>query len=495
MNRLSASDSALAVLPENALLEEVEAIVTNPSLDADVAVIGGGPGGYTAAIRAAQLGASVVVIEKAQVGGTCLNWGCIPTKALLAGVEVLDTVRRAKEFGVNIAGEITFDWAKMQSRKDRIVSQLVKGVELLLKELNVRIIHGSGRLLNPTTVEVDTGSGKEVLRVGNIILATGSTPVSLSTPGLSGEGVWNSDDILQMARPPKSLLVIGAGAVGLEFGDICATLGAKVTVVELMPQVLPATDTEVANELEKSLTKKGIRVYTSSKALQAERVEGGFRVALQTPKGDQTVEVENILVAVGRRPNLESLGLEKAGIHIERNRVTVNDKMQTNTAGVYAIGDIVPGPQLAHKASAEGIMAAENCMGKLSRMDYRAIPACVYTYPEVASVGMSQEAAQDAGRETHIGRFPFRVLGKALAIGDRTGFVKIVADAKYGEVLGVHIIGPSATDLIGEAALAMKMEASVEDIARTVHPHPTLTEALMEAALDAQGESISQLSG
>ena len=463
---------------------------------ADVVVIGSGPGGYVAAIRAAQLGGRVTIIEKDPKGwgGTCLNWGCIPTKALIGSVERYRAVKEAAELGV-IVGEAKPDYEKMTARKDKIVTTLRGGVESLLKSNHVRKVVGSARLVSPHSVEVSLADGgKETIESQNIIIATGSRAIVPPIPGLAGDGIWTSDDAVSATSLPGSILIIGAGAVGLEFAYVFCGLCAKCTVVEIMPEILPAADAEIAAELKKSLTRQGITFHTNSKVEKVEKTGARKLISVVTTKGTEAVECDVVLVGAGRRPNVENLGLDEIGVkYSPKSRIEINDHLQTSVPGIYAIGDVTGKMLLAHLASHQGIVAAENCLGKATVMDYRAVPAPIYTEPEVATVGLTEQEARDAGYDVMIGRFPFRPLGKAMAIGTREGMVKIVAERKYGEVLGVHIIGVHATDLIHEAVVAIKLESTVEELITSIHAHPTLSEAVMEAAMDTRGESIHKL--
>ena len=482
---------------------------------ADVAIIGAGPGGYVAAIRAAQLGGKVIIIEKDELGGVCLNRGCIPTKAMLSSADAYDLiVNRSKEMGINV-GEASLDYAKVLDRRDRVVKQLVSGVGFLMKSHNIQVLKGTARLLNRNTIEVAFADGPDGSRAGkkesvsarNIIIATGSEPVDLPIPGLEGENVWDSDGALKATEVPKSLLIIGGGAIGLEWGYMFRKFGAEVTIVELMSQILPLTDSEVAQELRKILEKDGIRILTESRATKVEHIpsqcsggppdsSGGSctpsreSATILTGEKEQEIVADKILVAVGRRPVCEGLGLEELGIACDRGRIVVNERMQTNVPGVYAIGDVVGGALLAHKASEEGVVAAENCMGRDSRMSYKTVVSAVYTEPEVATVGISEDAAKSQGLDYSVGKFFFKANGKALGLGMRDGFVKFMADSKYGEILGCHIIGPHATDLIHEVVIGMDAEATIDVIGRAIHAHPTLAEVLKESALDVHGESI-----
>lgn len=457
----------------------------------DIVVIGAGPGGYVAAIKAAQLGAKVTLVEKDELGGTCLNWGCIPTKALLRGVELLEAVEGAKEFGVQVAG-VSVDLARLMARKDRAVKTLVAGVSGLMKANGIEVIRGKARLLSPRKIQVlDPQNQTVAFEARRVILAPGSVSARLPIPGADLPGVMDSNGALQLTRIPDSMVIIGAGPIGLEFGTIFAALKSKVTIVEMLPQILPTEDAEVASALEKSLRHFKIQFFTGAQVKEIiETGEGKKKVLVQQGDSEKDFAAEVVLVAVGRKPNLENLGLAEAGVQADKKGIEINSRMETNSPGVYAIGDATGKWLLAHFASAQGEVAAENAMGREVELESRAVPRCVYTLPEVASVGMTEKEAKEGGYDYRVGRFPFSASGKAAVIGERSGFVKILSGAKYGEVLGVQIFGPHATDLIGEAVLAMQMEGTAEDLAKAIHPHPTLTEAMKEAALDVDGMAL-----
>jgi len=454
----------------------------------DLIVIGGGTGGYMAAIRASQLGAKVILVEKEVLGGTCLNWGCIPTKALLRGAELVSLVAKSQEYGVNV-GEVTVDFTRMMARKQQIVQTHVTGLQGLMRSNGVEVIKGVATLASPAQIQVDTGTGeKQTLEASRIILAPGSVAATIPIPGSDSSAVITSKEALQLTEIPQSMVIIGGGAIGVEFSTIFAGLGATVTVVEMLPQIIPTEDHELALFLQDSLQKKGIEVLTGTTVSAIEDEAGGEKsVTVKTGEGERKIKAQMVLMAVGRRPNTEGLGLEGAGVGTERGRIVVNEKMETGVPGVYAVGDAIGGILLAHVAGAEGEVAAENALGKASQIDYRVVPRCIYTMPEIAAVGMTENQAREEGFDIAVGKFPFMANGKATVLGERDGMVKMVADAGSGEVLGVHIVGPHATDLIGEAALCMKMEGTIEEILSTIHAHPTLTEAIREAALDVQG--------
>jgi len=457
----------------------------------DIVIIGAGPGGYVAAIKAAQLGGKVTLIEKDELGGTCLNWGCIPTKALLRGVELLEAVEGAKEFGVQVAG-VSLDFSRLMARKDRAVKTLVAGLSGLMKTNGIEVIKGKARLLSPRRIQVlDQQNQTVAFEARKVILAPGSVSARLPIPGADLPGVMDSNGALQLTRIPDSMVVIGAGPIGLEFGTIFAALKTRVTIVEMLPQILPTEDAEVASALEKSLRRFKIQFFTGAQVKEIVGIgEGKKKVLVQQGDSEKDFEAEVVLVAVGRKPNLENLGLAEAGIQAGKKGIEVNSRMETNSPGVYAVGDATGKWLLAHFASAQGEVAAENALGREVQLESRAVPRCVYTLPEVASVGMTEKEAKEGGYDYRVGRFPFSASGKAAVIGERNGFVKILSEAKYGEVLGVHIFGPHATDLIGEAVLAMQMEGTAQDLGKTIHPHPTLTEAMKEAALDADGMAL-----
>jgi dihydrolipoamide dehydrogenase len=456
----------------------------------DIVVIGGGPGGYVAAIRAARLGGKVTLIEKEELGGTCLNWGCIPTKALLRGIEILEGIQAGQDFGIQVK-DVSVDFSKLMARKDRTVKALVSGVAGLVKANGIELIKGTAKLTSPRKIEVSAEGQRLTLEARKMIIATGSLSADIPIPGVKHARVIDSQGILQLTHLPKSLVIIGAGPIGLEFGSVFAALGTKVTVLEMLPQILPSEDPEIASALEKVLKKYKMDILTNTQVKEIREGAGGTVSVIAVANGEEKAFAgEYVLMAVGRKPNLEGLGLAEVGIRFTKKGIEINDKMETNAAGVYAIGDVTGKWLLAHYASAQGEVASENALGHETVMDSRVVPRCVYTLPEVASVGMTEKQAKEAGYDLKIGRFPFAASGKATVLGERNGFVKIVSEAKYDEVLGVHIFGPHATDLIGEAVLAMKLEGTAGDIAQAIHPHPTLTESLMEAAMDVDGMAV-----
>jgi dihydrolipoamide dehydrogenase len=459
----------------------------------DVLVIGSGPGGYVSAIRASQLGLKVGLVEKGQLGGTCLNVGCIPTKAMLASTEAFATAKKGKEYGF-IANDVQPDYGAMTKRRDKVVDTLRGGVGMLMKKNKIEVVTGTGKFRSATEVEVTGDAGVRKVTAANVIIATGSICARPPIPGIELEGVVNSDQLLQLPKIPKSMAVIGAGAVGLEWGDIFNELGTKITVLEMVDRVLPPADADVSVELGKTLQKKGFDLLLGVAVKGFERKNG--LITVRYAKGNEpekTLEAEIVLVATGRWPNTEGLGLDTIGVSMERRFIPVNDQMQTRAANVYAIGDATPGPALAHVASKGGEIAAEVIAGHRARMDYRVIPSCVYTSPEVAWVGLTEAEAKEKYGELKIGKFPFRVMGRALASGYKDGFVKVIAEPKYGEILGVHMIGAHVTDLIAEPSLGMSMEATVDEIMHAIHAHPTLPETFQEATMDAWNRAIHKL--
>lgn len=458
--------------------------------DADIVVIGSGPAGYVGAIRAAQLGAKVVIVESNSVGGTCLNVGCIPTKALLACVAVLDAVKNGAEFGVKVAG-FEVDIAAMMSRKSSVVKRLVGGVESLFTKNRIRLVRGTARITDPHTVSVETPEGVQAIRASKIVIATGSVPTLLPLPGFEiGENVWTSTEALSFDSAPKSLLIVGAGAIGLEAGYTFARLGTEVRVVEMMSQILPAADTETANELMKCLKKAGVAFTLDATVARAEDIKRGKRVYIKSGDKEEAGDYEKVLVAVGRKAAISGIGLDEVGIKHDKRRILVDEHMRTNIPGIYAAGDCIGEPMLAHVGWTESIVAVEHAMGMNSKMDYRAFPACVYTTPECASVGLTETQVRERHKDIRVGKFAFNHNGKAMAIGETEGFIKIITEPRYGEILGVHMVGPHVTDMIIEAVVAMRNELTVDELVATIHPHPTLSEVTQEAAYDALGRAI-----
>lgn len=450
----------------------------------DVVIIGGGPGGYTAAAKVAALGGKVALVEKEKLGGTCLNQGCIPTKTLLKSTEVLETVKKARDFGIEVGlPEVSLE--KLLDRKQAVIKRLNTGVEFLMKTNKVSVFTGEGRITGTNEVTVGTLCEQVVLNTRKIIIATGSRPAAI--PGLETDGarIMNSNQALELTDIPSTLLIIGGGAIGVEFASIFNKLGSRVTLVEAMDRILPFADEEVSNSLKQLMTREKIVVMTGAKVSKITPTQDELNVNVETSKGPKEIQVEKILVAVGRWPNYEGLGLEELGVRTDLGRIAVNKHMETNIPGIYAIGDVVGGILLAHVAAVEGIVAAVNVMGGHKQMDYSVVPSCIYTSPELASVGITEEQAQRQGIPVIVGRSQFTGSGKALAMGENKGMVKIVAEAGSGKILGIHILGPQATSLIAEASLAVKLSATVEDMAETIHAHPSLPETLMEAAEQA----------
>lgn len=450
-------------------------------------VIGGGPAGYVAAIRIAQLGGQVAVIEKNKLGGTCLNRGCIPTKSLIAAVDKLKAVEDAAEFGIEVS-KPDINFVKIQARKDEVVAKLVEGIHFLLNKNKVKLFTGSAKIKAAGVVEVENNGEIEELLTENIIIATGSSPALIKSLGYNGTSIMTSEEILSLPEIPKSLLIIGGGVIGSEFAHIYGSLGTKITMLELAPSILNIQDAEIARRMQSIFKKKKYKIVTNAVIKKITEIEGGIRAELEN--GD-TLIAEKALISIGRTLNTQNLGLEEMGIETgSKGEIKVNDQMETNIKGVYAIGDVVMKYQLAHVASAQGIVAAENIMGRKASMDYTAVPSCVFTSPEIAMVGLTEKQAKDNGIPVKIGKFNFMANGKALSMGEGEGFVKIVTNAETDVILGVHIIGPHASDLIAEAALAVKNGLTAGNIAATIHAHPTLAEAMMEASENVHDLSI-----
>jgi len=457
----------------------------------DVVVLGAGPGGYVAAIRAAQLGLKTAIVERdKRLGGTCLLRGCIPTKALLYSAELLEHISHAAEFGIDIE-KFNLNFLAAQKNKERVVAKNSGGVDFLMKKNKIVVVKGHGKVAGKGKLEVQSESGKTELLYKNLILATGSAVKDLPIAPPDHRRIVTSDSILNLETVPKSLIVLGAGAVGMEFASIFGHFGSAVTIVEMLPHLLPIEDEDASKEMEKAYRRRKIEFHVDARVEKVETKANGVRVAMKKGNDSVTLEAEMLLSAVGRRPVSEDLGLEKTSVKLDRGFVKVNGMMQTDEPGIYAIGDVVPTPALAHVASHEGILAAEHIAGRhVSPINYERVPSCTYSYPEVASVGITEKKARERGFEVKTGMFPFSASGKASISRENEGFVKIVAERKYDEVLGVHIVGPHATELIAEACAALRLETTTEEIARTIHAHPTLAEAMGEAAHAALGAAI-----
>ena len=457
----------------------------------DVTIIGAGPGGYVAAIRAAQLGLKVALVEKEHLGGVCLNWGCIPTKALLRNAEVVSLLGRGKEFGFTVTGfEADFGAAIKRSR--RVSQRLVKGIGALMRKNGVEVIEGTGVLKSPQTVEVTLNEGStRMVETRNVIIATGGRARTIPGIDADGERVLTYREAIVLDDLPASAVVVGAGPIGMEFAHVWHTYGAQVTVVEMLPHALPLEDEEISAEVERAFKRRKVKVLTSARVQGIETTADSVRVRVTDEQEEQVLEAERALMAIGVRPNSENLGLETIGVQMERGNIVVDDSLCTNVPGVYAIGDVTGKLPLAHVASAQGIIAAETIAGaETVKLNYEMLPRCTYCQPQVASFGITEPQAVERGHEVKAGKFPFRASGKALGLGDYDGFVKIVADAVSGEILGGHLVGPEVTELLPELVLARQWELTPDEIARTVHAHPTLSEALMEAAHGVFGEAI-----
>ncbi len=458
----------------------------------DLIVLGSGPGGYVAAIRAAQLGLNVGVVEKENLGGICLNWGCIPTKSLLKSAQAYEYAVHAADYGVTISGEIKPDFGAMVKRSRGVADGMSKGIQYLFTKNKIEEINGYGRLVDKNSVEVTDETGKRTLHSAkNIILATGARSRELPNLEQDGEKIIGYREAMTLPKQPKSMVVVGSGAIGSEFAYFYQSIGTEVTLIEFLPNVVPNEDEEVSKMLERSFKKMKMKVLTSASVESVDTSGKMCKVTVKTKKGEEIIEAEIVLSAVGIAPNLENIGLEDLGIVLENGRVKVNEFYQTNVETVFAIGDIIAGPALAHVASAEGIVCVEKIAGLNPHpIDYSTIPGCTYTNPEVASLGMTEAKAKAAGLEIKVGKFPFSASGKASASGQKDGFVKLIFDAKYGELLGAHLIGANVTEMIAELVVAKKLEITGHELIKSIHPHPTMSEAIMEAAAAAYGEVI-----
>jgi dihydrolipoamide dehydrogenase len=457
----------------------------------DLLVIGSGPGGYVAAIRASQLGMKVGVIEKAEIGGICLNWGCIPTKALLKSANVFEYIKHAKDYGVDVK-DFSADFGGMVKRSRDVAASNSKGVQFLFKKNKIDLIEGTGKLKKGSKVEVTDKAGKKTdFEAKHIILATGGRSRELPSMKIDGKKIIGYREAMVLEKAPKKLLVVGSGAIGVEFAYFYNAIGTEVTIVEFLPRIVPVEDEEVSKTLDKIFKKDGMKIYVNSEVTKVDTSGAGCVATVKTPDGEIKLEADIVLSAVGVATNIEGIGLEEVGVKTDKGKVVVDDFYRTNVPGVYAIGDIVKGQALAHVASAEGIICVENIAGKKPEpLNYNNIPGCTYCSPEIASVGYTEEGAKKAGYEIKVGKFPFSASGKAKAAGATDGFVKVIFDAKYGEWLGAHFIGANVTEMIAEVVAARKLETTGHEIIKSVHPHPTMSEAIMEAAAAAYGEVI-----
>ncbi len=458
----------------------------------DVIIIGSGPGGYVTAIRAAQLGLKVAVVEKENLGGICLNWGCIPTKSLLKSAQVYEYTKHAADYGVSIGGEIKPDFEAMVKRSRSVASGMSKGIEYLFKKNKVETINGIGKLVGKSGVEVTDNSNKKTIYTAkHIILATGARSRELPNLPQDGEKIIGYRKALTLEKQPESMVVVGSGAIGSEFAYFYQSIGTQVTLVEFMPTLVPNEDIDISKQLARSFKKMKMKVLVDSSVESVDTSGEKCKVTIKTKKGEQVVEADVVLSAVGISPNTEGIGLEELGVETEKGHVKVDEFYKTNVEGIYAIGDIVAGPALAHVASAEGIICIEKIAGLTpDPIDYGNIPGCTYTNPEVSSVGLTEAKAKEAGHEIKVGKFPYSASGKASAAGQKDGFVKLIFDAKYGELLGAHMIGGNVTEMIAEMVVAKKLEITGHELLKTIHPHPTMSEAVMEAAAAAYDEVI-----
>ncbi len=452
----------------------------------DIIVLGSGPGGYVTAIRASQLGFKTAIVEKESLGGVCLNWGCIPTKALLKSAQVFEYLKHAEDYGLTVK-DVDKDFGKVIERSRGVADGMSKGVQFLMKKNKIDVINGFGKLKPGKKVEVD---GTEY-SADHVVIATGARSRALPSLPQDGKKVIGYREAMTLPKQPKSMIVVGSGAIGVEFSNFYNSMGTEVTIVEYLPNLVPLEDEEVSKQFERIFKKSGIKVMTNSEVLSVDTSGKGVKATVKTKKGEEVIEADIVLSAVGIQTNIEGIGLEDVGIVQDRGKIMVNDWYQTNIPGYYAIGDVTPGPALAHVASAEGITCVEKIAGMhVEAIDYGNIPGCTYTSPEIASVGMTEKQAKEAGYELKVGKFPFSASGKASASGAKDGFVKVIFDAKYGEWLGCHMIGAGVTDMIAEAVLGRKLETTGHEVLKAIHPHPTMSEAVMEAVADAYDEVI-----
>ena len=457
----------------------------------DIIVLGSGPGGYVTAIRASQLGFKTAIVEKESLGGVCLNWGCIPTKALLKSAQVFEYLKHAEDYGLKVK-EYDKDFDAVVNRSRNVADGMSKGVKFLMKKNKVDVINGYGKVKVGKKVEVKSEDGKTTdYEANHIIIATGARSRELPSLPQDGKKVIGYREAMTLPNQPKKMIVVGSGAIGIEFAYFYNAMGTEVTVVEYMPNIVPVEDIDVSKQLEKTFKKSGVKIMTSAEVTSVDTSGKGVKATVKTSKGEETLEADIVLSAVGIKSNIENIGLEDLGIATDRDKILVNDYYQTNIPGYYAIGDITPGQALAHVASAEGILCVEKIAGMhVEALDYGNIPGCTYCMPEVASVGLTEKQAKEQGYELKVGKFPFSASGKASASGNKDGFVKVIFDAKYGEWLGCHMIGVGVTDMIAEAVLGRKLETTGHEVLKAVHPHPTMSEAVMEAVADAYDEVI-----
>lgn len=457
----------------------------------DIIIIGSGPGGYVAAIRASQLGLKTAIVERSELGGICLNWGCIPTKSLLKSAQVLEYAKHASDYGV-IANDVQPDFTKIIARSRIVADAMSKGVQFLLKKNKVEVISGTGKLIGNNQVQVVSADGNsQTYTAANIIIATGARSRELPNLKQDGKKIIGYREALTLPNLPKTMVVVGSGAIGSEIAYFYNSMGTKVTIIEFLPNIVPLEDEEVSKQLARSFKKAGIEILLDANVTRVDFENEMCKVNIETKKGNQTIDAEIVLSAVGITPNLENIGIEELGIELEKGKIKVDDFYHTDVSGIYAIGDIVHGQALAHVASAEGIICVEKIAGKNPLpLNYNNVPSCVYTIPEVASIGITEKQAIDKGYKIKIGKFPYSASGKASAAGNKDGFVKLIFDAKYGELLGAHLIGLNVTEMIGELVVARNLETTGHELIKSVHPHPTMSEAIMEAAAAAYGEVI-----
>ena len=456
----------------------------------DLVIIGSGPGGYVTAIRASQLGLKTAIVEKESLGGVCLNWGCIPTKALLKSAQVFNYLKHADDYGLTVK-EYDKNFDAVVNRSRNVAEGMSKGVQFLMKKNKIDILSGHGKLLSGKKVSVTSNNKTEEYLAKNIIIATGARSRELASLPQDGKKIIGYREAMTLPKQPKKLIIVGSGAIGIEFAFFYNAMGTEVTIIEFMDRIIPVEDEEVSKQLEKSFKKSGIKIMTNSKVIDSDSTGKEVKVIIKSSKGEETLTADVVLSAVGIKSNLENLGIEELGIAVDRDKIMVNDFYQTNIPGYYAIGDVTSGQALAHVASAEGILCVEKIAGhQVEPIDYGNIPGCTYCFPQIASVGITEAEAREKGLDIKVGKFPFSASGKAQAGGTAEGFVKVIFDAKYGEWLGCHMIGVGVTDMIAEAVLGRKLETTGHEVLKTVHPHPTMSEAVMEAVADAYDEVI-----